>query len=744
MEQVGLELLAKNAGQYIADIARSERATQQFTGGLAKTKDFDAFEQIAIGAFRRVGEAAVDLAARAGQQVAGFVHDSVRVAGTFESGMNEFAAVAGGALDESGVSLEQFRDQFITIGKELPVSTSEVQQAAIELVKGGIDPATIAAGGLRQSIQFAAAAGLNLEQAATIAAKAVGGWASPFASAQEKADFLTHSTDLLARAANASTVNVDDLALGLYNVQGTAKLAGASFDETVTALAQLAPSFSSSADAGTSLKTFLARLQPATKPATEAMESLGLWTDAAGSAFYNAKGEFVGMEQASQLLYEATKGLTEAQREQALQAVFGQDAIRAAAVFAEQGAAGYDMMTESLAKQNGVAELAAQKQQGFDSALKNAQGSIEALQITIGTYLLPVLTELLNTYIAPAINAVTDFAKSLFEASDPVTALSGTLDSFLPGLGEVVRWLGTAIPQATTFLTSLWQNTLAPAIAELADFFQVDLLPILRDVWAIAFPALQEALRVVAATWTNVLQPALAVVWKYLREDIMPALKEVTGWLATVLPPVIRTVADILTNYLLPGFRSVIIFIDQYVLPVFRALAALLDLTLGTAVRGMALLWENILEPAIRSVAAVISTSIGPAFNWLKTTILDPVGGAIENLSRRFNDLFGWIGQVGSGLMNLRLPSWLTPGSPTPLELGLDGINGAMRQLATTTLPAFKVGMERVTPVASAQTIVSTNTQNTTYNRTYNMPVYTTQSPAVVQQSMQIAEALAL
>lgn len=744
MEQVGLELLAKNAGQYIADIARSERATQQFTSGLAKTKDFDAFEQIAIGAFRRIGEAAVDLAARAGQQVIGFVQDSVRVAGTFESGMNEFAAVAGGALDESGVSLEQFRDQFITIGKELPVSTSEVQQAAIELVKGGIDPATIAAGGLRQSIQFAAAAGLNLEQAATIAAKAVGGWASPFASAQEKADFLTHSTDLLARAANASTVNVDDLALGLYNVQGTAKLAGVSFDETVTALAQLAPSFSSSADAGTSFKTFLARLQPATKPATEAMESLGLWTDATGSAFYNAKGEFVGMEQASQLLREATKGLTEAQREQALQAVFGQDAIRAAAVFAEQGAAGYDMMTESLAKQNGVAELAAQKQQGFDSALKNAQGSIEALQITIGTYLLPVLTELLNTYIAPAINAVTDFAKSLFQASDPVTALSGTLDSFLPGLGEVVRWLGTSIPQATTFLTTLWQNTLAPAIAELADFFQVDLLPILRDVWAIAFPALQEALRVVAATWTNVLQPALAVVWKYLREDIMPALKEVTGWLATVLPPVIRTVADILTNYLLPGFRSVIVFLDQYVLPVFRALATLLDLTLGTAVRGMALLWENILEPAIRGVATAVSTSIGPAFNWLKTTILDPVGGAIENLSRRFNDLFGWIGQVGSGLMNLQLPSWLTPGSPTPLELGLDGINGAMRQLATTTLPAFRVGMERVTPVASAQSIASTTTQNTTYNRTYNMPVYTTQSPAVVQQSMQIAEALAL
>lgn len=776
MEQVGLELLAKNAGQYIADIARSERATQQFTGGLAKTKDFDAFEQIAIGAFRRVGEAAVDLAANAGQQLIGFLGDSVSVAGDFESGMNEFAAVAGQALEESGVSLEQFRDQFIDIGKELPVSTSEVQQAAIELVKGGLDPATIAAGGLRQTLQFAAAAGMDLEQAATIAAKAVGGWTSPFASAQEKADFLTHSTDLLARAANASTVNVDDLALGLYNVQGTAKLAGASFDETVTALAQLAPSFSSSADAGTSFKTFLARLQPATKPAIGAMESLGLWTDATGSAFYNAKGEFVGMERASQLLYEATKGLTEAEREQYLQTIFGQDAIRAAAVFAEQGAAGYDLMSDSLAKQNSVAEMAAQKQKGFNTALDNAKGSLEALQITVGSAIIPILTTLLNDYIAPGINAVSSFAEEIFNAQDPVQALADKFNGLMPGLGDAVLWLGTNIPRATQFMANLWKTTLQPAIAMIgawlgenipraakttADFWTTTLEPALQEVWRFmqdnvipilsdiaetALPILDSALQVAASFWENVLKPGLKVVWDFMNAFVVPMLKTLFSWLKQYLPPAIQTVAGFLTDTLFPAFKTVAEFADKTVIPVLSAVAEVVSAVLGVAVKALAGIWQNVLEPALRDAANYVNEKLGPTFKWLKENVLDPVAGAIGRMGDKVGDLIGWLRDLAKKLQEVKLPDWMTPGSPTPLEIGLDGINRAMSQLATTQLPALQMSMERITPVASPNAIANSRAgsiQNT-YNRTYNMPVYTTQSPAVVQQSMQIAQALAL
>ena len=35
-------------------------------------------------------------------------------------------------------------------------------------------------------------------------------------------------------------------------------------------------------------------------------------------------------------------------------------------------------------------------------------------------------------------------------------------------------------------------------------------------------------------------------------------------------------------------------------------------------------------------------------------------------------------------LRNLKLPDWLTPGSPTPLEMGIHGINDALGDLIGT------------------------------------------------------------
>ena len=146
------------------------------------------FGEIVTGALRQVGALAVNAMADAGKAVAGFLTDSVDVAGDFEAGMLNFQAVAGKGVDTAG--LEKFHDLFISLGRELPVSTQEVQQAAIEMVSGGIDPAIVAGGGLRQTLQFAAASGLGLADAAQTSAKFLAGWTSSAATTEEKVAFL--------------------------------------------------------------------------------------------------------------------------------------------------------------------------------------------------------------------------------------------------------------------------------------------------------------------------------------------------------------------------------------------------------------------------------------------------------------------------------------------------------------------------------------------------------------------------
>ncbi len=390
---------------------------------------FNAFKEIATGAMRAVGTAVVDIAGQGVQAIGSFVAGSISAAGDFESNMNVFASVTGGALAESGKSLNDFSQLFINLGKELPVSTADVQQAAIELAKGGIDPATIAAGGLRTSLDLAAAGGVGLADSATIMAKQLGVWVDSTADAATKAAFLQQTADLLSQSANATTSDVSELALGLANAGGSAKVAGLDFRETVTGLSLLAPGFSSASDAGTSFKTLITRLIPTTKPATEAMIALGLATEDGKSKFYDAQGSFIGLRNAAQLLQTATAGLSEEQKSQAFNTIFGSDAIRAAAILSEQGADGYDRMTASLAAAGSVQSQAAARQQGFNTALDNAKGSLEALQLTIGTALLPVLTTLFNQYISPGINLVTQFASAVFGSQDAFATLSPSLQA---------------------------------------------------------------------------------------------------------------------------------------------------------------------------------------------------------------------------------------------------------------------------------------------------------------------------
>lgn len=436
-------------------------------------KKLNFLEQAAIGAARKLGEFAVQGAQRAAQAVLQFGVDGVKAAGDFQGGMNRFAAVTGESLADSGKSLDDFKQLFISLGRDLPVSTAQVQEAAINMAKGGIEPATIAAGGLRTVLDLAAAGELGIAEAAEIASKQLGVWVDRAADATTKAKFLGESADLLSQAANASTVDVDELALGLANVGGVAKVSGLSFRETVQTMAMLAPGFSSAADAGTSLKTFLMRLQPTAAPAAAAMEDLHLWTKATGSAFFDTKGQFVGMDKAASILQGSLKGLTQAEKTAKLQAIFGTDAFRAAAMIAEQGSKGFEDMGAAMAKAGTASEQAAKKQQGFNVATDNMMGSLEAFQITVFSAALPALTGLVNV-LASGINAITSYADATIKGQ---TALAG-IASFISATGipalvgltaAITAWAIAQVVQGTPAVIAMTAKVIAQTTAFIAN-----------------------------------------------------------------------------------------------------------------------------------------------------------------------------------------------------------------------------------------------------------------------------------
>jgi hypothetical protein len=516
LQEVGVKLILEGSGGFFGELANANQAVDRFasqsnSSAQSAAGGFSSLEQIAIGGLRRIGEAAINGMAQAGMALVGFGQQSVSAAGEFEDGMNQFAAAAGGSLEAAGLEVEDFKQLFLTLGQELPVSTKEVQEAAIALVKGGIDPAIIAAGGLESSLQFAAAAGMGLEEAAELGVKMLGTFTSITDDAAIKTAFLAESQDLLVKAAGASTLNVEQLGDAMLEAGGQAKAVGLDYNEFVTTMGLISPAFKSAATAGTSFKNMLVRLQPSTTPAKDAMSELGLMSfntqkamtflseqgiqplgedantlatqiyklaiaqgDTAAEAlklsnsfntsvFFDAEGQFIGMAEASQLLQEAFGHLSDADRIRTMQTIFGNDAMGAANALVDAGAAGYEEFARKMMEANGVAAQSAAVQQGLDFQMMQFQGSVESLQISLGLLLIPVLTELFEHVLVPGVNVLNSIVGAISGSRDAFDSLPGPIQALLApflGLSGALNSASDAVRNAAAPVLSL-QNVLA-------------------------------------------------------------------------------------------------------------------------------------------------------------------------------------------------------------------------------------------------------------------------------------------
>lgn len=540
---IKIEINSASGGKGIDDATKSlkdlEGTAQKSGGGIS------AFGQMAIGAFREIGAVAVQALGSAAQAVGGFAKDAISAAGNFEAGMNSFAAASG----LGGAELESFKDQFIQLGKELPVSTKEVQDAAIALVKGGIDPAIVKGGALRDTLLFAAAAGMGLEESADLTTKQLGTFVDIAATAAEKTEFMAHSQELLVKAANASTLNVKQLGDAMLAAGGQVKAIGMSYDDFVTTMGLISPSFGSAAEAGTSFKNLLARLIPTTKNAKDAMAELGLTTKDGGNVFFDSTGKFLGAKNAAEQLQKAMAGLSDKEKMHYLQTMFGNDAMGAANALISAGGAGYEEFAKKMFEANGIQGTATTTQQGLNFAMENFKGSVEALQIILGTKLLPLLTPLVSMFTG-WLNVIISFTETflklgpaLLESTNPIATFFnilriGTDDSLNPMLNAIQR-----------FITSIW--TLAQAIVGMPTTMggMITAMKTLADQFGVSFEtvaAVVSALQGVRSTIFTVvgviqanLPVALAVaqqVFTSIGAIVQERMNTVQAVIAAVLP----------------------------------------------------------------------------------------------------------------------------------------------------------------------------------------------------------------
>jgi len=682
MSDVSIKLSAVDAASSVL-----ERVAQNVRGvgraAEAQRGVFGALDHIAVGALRHIGAAAVGLAATGVAALGNQLRTSIDVAANFESALYKFQAVAGDSLSKAGLSFTDVKQKALELGSSTQFSAQQALDAMTELVKGGVNVQDVMSGATDATLSLAAAAQLDLANAATIVAKQLGVWGDTGVTAANVAD-------LLASAANASTVNVEELALGLANVGGSAKVAGLSFEETVQTMALIAPSFSSAADAGTSMKTFLQRLIPTTKNATETMIELGLATTDGKSKFFDASGAFIGMEAAAQLLHNATKDLSEEQKFLALNTIFGSDAIRAAAAIAEAGAEGYNEMGQAMRDAGGAAQVAATMQQGYKFALDQFNAAVETLQITIGSALLPHLTRLI-TAAAGGINTFTAWASSILSSKDPLAALAAQIGL----VGVTTSSVQQTISNAANAIFTAW-NSLNVALA-----------PSTQTAWS----AVQSTVQTALAAVQQVVQFATALVaqiWSAHGADILAFAQSTwTGVMGviTAAAQLIQAAIEALVaaaQWVWRNFGTEITTITQFAWNQVKTMTELsLAVLRGLLEAGTAALrgdWSAAWE-AIKGVAEALWNGIKASAENLMNTLSSLFQTLYPRLQSAFQSAIAGAASLGVALINgIRsgiesAARGLADAAANAAKAALDGAKRALRIRSPSLVAAQEVGI---------------------------------------------------
>lgn len=649
-----LEYLVKVQDSELKRLQRDIRSTNRALG-----RDLPGATRSASTGMSRLGAASrtagryLAIGVGAGAAATGIgLYKAVQAAGDFESSLNTLQAVSGATGDQM--------DRISTLAKRLgndvslpAASAKDAADAMTELAKGGLSvkDSMAAAKGV---LQLATAAQVDNAEAATIAARALNSFGL-------KGNQAIKVADLLAGTANASTAEIGDLALGMQAASAVFDQGNQSIDVLTTALGLMANAGIAGSDAGTSLKTMMLSLLAPTGNAASELDKMNV-------TLRDQQGHMLPLRAIIDEFSDATKNMSDAQRDAAFKTIFGTDAIRAANVILGKGTIAWDKMHDATTKGGDAARLAEAKMKGFKGSLEAFKSSLETLAITVGQKLLPVLTP-----VVQKLSDMVNFIDRIAEAPSLTVAvhilfsgIKGALGGIRKSLSkllfgdvkripiegnrfQLVHTEGLVAKLQAVFLTMDWTTVgqrIGTAISDAITFTADKLNKIATQIldWAqnnagkIAEVGIIIAGSIVIKLtdpefWAHhlgLLVGIIAAVFPYGR------LGKVFGGIGLRIG---KWIFDGLE--LAPGFRRLLSFIGSEFIKLSKKAKALVVLA------------ASILA---RSFADALKTIISAAFDW----IIDKTLSWVEGFLGLVDKAFGWIPGVGGKLDDAKaaVESW--------------------------------------------------------------------------------------
>jgi TP901 family phage tail tape measure protein len=327
-------------------------------------QDTSGLEQSMSKSFGQVGQKMTDvgktMTRRMTAPLLGIGGAVLKVAGNFESSMNQVRAVTGA----TGADFDGLRNQAQDLGRTTQFSASQAADAMYFLASAGFDTKQVMEA-MPGVLQLAAAAQMDLATATDIASNILSAFGL-------EAEDLGRVNDVLVATFQATNTNVEQLGEAMKYAAPVAAGLGVDIEDAAAAIGMMGNAGIQGSEAGTALRGAMVRLAQETGPVADKMRELGINA-------MDAEGNLKPLDEIIRQLEQSGASTAD------MMDLFGLRAGPAMMALVTQGSDALGELSTNLRDSGGIAEHVANVQmEGFNGAMARLKSAAEGAAIAIG------------------------------------------------------------------------------------------------------------------------------------------------------------------------------------------------------------------------------------------------------------------------------------------------------------------------------------------------------------------------
>lgn len=359
----------------------------------------EKFDSMGVAiALQDIGQRATE----AGTKITEFFTKAVEDGAEFQQKISAISATLNSKLPESArLSKEQVEaldKAALSMGQSGYFSANSIAEGMYTLAQQGLNYKEIMGGAMASVQDLAVATDSNLADTANVVTDVYHemGEALKDEFGTSMNDQFTGIANSISGAMHNARMSMDDYLNTMKYVGPQAGALGLSIRDLTVGISLLAEHGIRGSQAGTTLRRALTNLIPSTDAAKQKLEELGFVTKNGTNVFVDQQGRLKSLSDIHDILHSKLEKLTEAERQQAINMLFGQYAMAGMTIYTGATNEKLQELTDEIFKNSDAQELAKAKWDNTAGAIRRLSAHFQTIIKQIGNDLSPIVDMLVS------------------------------------------------------------------------------------------------------------------------------------------------------------------------------------------------------------------------------------------------------------------------------------------------------------------------------------------------------------